>query len=124
MKLDQIEQIEEKELERRIRYRVTLTTSAGSDGVLANERKRQLAKGCRDDRSAALQKGQGRHTVSRDESMGGKGSNASQDRLKHPNPLSESITQNAHIAGDTSAHRSPHLNINMNGSVAPLNKPG
>ena len=33
MKLDQIEQVEEKELERRIRYRVTLTTSAGNATV-------------------------------------------------------------------------------------------
>lgn len=33
MKLDQIEQIEEKELERRIRYRVTLTTQAGNATV-------------------------------------------------------------------------------------------
>ena len=33
MKLDQIEQIEEKELNRLIRYRVTLTTKAGNATV-------------------------------------------------------------------------------------------
>jgi hypothetical protein len=61
MKLDQIEQIEEKELERRIRYRVTLTTRA-------------------------FQKGQGRHPVGGDESVGGARSDAPQDGLKRPKP--------------------------------------
>lgn len=33
MKLDQIDQVNEKELNRRIRYRVTLTTKAGANTV-------------------------------------------------------------------------------------------
>jgi hypothetical protein len=33
MKLDQIEKIDEKELNRRIRYRVTLTAKAGNNTV-------------------------------------------------------------------------------------------